>query len=317
MLVVSTSDLDHARSVGAQAFFRHRLSMTETRAIRMRLRACAFGSDITVGRIGYGAPVRLDCGRLETGYQINIPLSGRIRSRCGDQRLAASPKVAAVYTPDPPSAIELWSADCVQIGVRFSRAMLERTLAELLNHPVRRAIAFDHAFDLADGCRRSWAALARSVLDLGAALPAPGRARLMEPVIRTIVTSFLHAARHEYREELDAERPVLASGLLRRATREIEEHLDEPLDLAALAVSCGVSVRTLQDQFARQLGVTPTAYRRQLALQHAHRDLVRADPAHTTVAEIACRWGFYHLGRFAREYRDRFGVTPVDTLRAS
>jgi AraC-like DNA-binding protein len=30
---------------------------------------------------------------------------------------------------------------------------------------------------------------------------------------------------------------------------------------------------------------------------------------------VAMRWGFTHLGRFAGAYRDRYGVTPSQTLR--
>jgi AraC-like DNA-binding protein len=36
-----------------------------------------------------------------------------------------------------------------------------------------------------------------------------------------------------------------------------------------------------------------------------------------TVAAVAHRWGFAHLGRFAYAYRARFGVSPSETLRES
>ena len=35
-----------------------------------------------------------------------------------------------------------------------------------------------------------------------------------------------------------------------------------------------------------------------------------------TVAAVAYRWGFAHLGRFAAVYRSRFGVTPSEDLKA-
>jgi AraC-like DNA-binding protein len=34
-----------------------------------------------------------------------------------------------------------------------------------------------------------------------------------------------------------------------------------------------------------------------------------------TVADVAFRWGFNHLGRFAAFYRTRYGVPPSRTLR--
>jgi AraC-like DNA-binding protein len=42
-----------------------------------------------------------------------------------------------------------------------------------------------------------------------------------------------------------------------------------------------------------------------------------ADPAHTTVAAIAHRWGFTHLGRFAAAHKKKFGNTPVQALHAA
>jgi len=47
-----------------------------------------------------------------------------------------------------------------------------------------------------------------------------------------------------------------------------------------------------------------------------HEDLTGGDRAHRpTVAEVAYRWGFTHLGRFAHDYRARYGEAPSTTLR--
>jgi transcriptional regulator GlxA family with amidase domain len=61
--------------------------------------------------------------------------------------------------------------------------------------------------------------------------------------------------------------------------------------------------------------MTPTSLLRDIRLDRARDDLKRAEPSMTTVGEIARRWGFAHLGRFAGRYRARFGVDPSDTLR--
>ena len=48
----------------------------------------------------------------------------------------------------------------------------------------------------------------------------------------------------------------------------------------------------------------------------AHRALQSANPAETTVTEVATRFGFWHFGRFAGEYRALFGEAPSVTLGA-
>lgn len=49
-------------------------------------------------------------------------------------------------------------------------------------------------------------------------------------------------------------------------------------------------------------------------MERVRADLLEADPSTTTVALVARRWGYLHLGRFSGAYRARFGEFPKDTL---
>ena len=64
------------------------------------------------------------------------------------------------------------------------------------------------------------------------------------------------------------------------------------------------------------LDLTPLEYLRRVRLDHAHRDLVAADPRGQTVTAIAYRWGFPSSSRFSHYYRQAYGVTPSRTLRS-
>jgi transcriptional regulator GlxA family with amidase domain len=95
------------------------------------------------------------------------------------------------------------------------------------------------------------------------------------------------------------------------AVRAGPEH---PFTAAELARVAQVSERWLQECFRRQVGMSPMAYLREVRMERVHAQLTEADPADTTVGDIAYRWGFSHLGRFAQHYRARFGELPSQTL---
>jgi AraC family ethanolamine operon transcriptional activator len=87
-----------------------------------------------------------------------------------------------------------------------------------------------------------------------------------------------------------------------------------PLDLGA---ALGLTDRRIRAAFNEWFGVPVATYFRHRALHAAHRDLVHARSGETTVAAVAIRWGFWHLGRFAQRYRHQFGVPPSVTLTAT
>ncbi len=81
-----------------------------------------------------------------------------------------------------------------------------------------------------------------------------------------------------------------------------------------ICVTTGVSERTLQYAFRSAMQLTPVAYLRTLRLNRVRTDLLLALPIHTTVTQIAMRWGFVHLGEFSQEYKRLFGERPSETL---
>lgn len=102
---------------------------------------------------------------------------------------------------------------------------------------------------------------------------------------------------------------------LRAAVEYIHGHAALPLTVSDIARAADLSVRGLQESFQRALDRTPMQYLREVRLRRAHEDLLRSTPEETTVADIARRWGFSHMGRFSSEFLQRFGEYPKNTLR--
>ncbi|MGD1875951.1 MAG: AraC family transcriptional regulator [Kiloniellaceae bacterium] len=101
---------------------------------------------------------------------------------------------------------------------------------------------------------------------------------------------------------------------VKRARDHIHAHLGEKITLADLAAAAGCGYRTLQSAFAEATGLPPMAYLKAVRLQAAHEALAAAGPK-DGVAAVARAWGFGHPGRFAVDYRRRFGCSPTETLR--
>jgi AraC-like DNA-binding protein len=104
---------------------------------------------------------------------------------------------------------------------------------------------------------------------------------------------------------------------LKRATDFIDSYAHTAITLSDIAAVAHVTPRALQLAFREQLQTTPIGYLQSVRLQRAHLELVGAHPSTSTVKEIAHRWGFRHSGRFARQYRQKFGFYPEDTLKGA
>ena len=102
---------------------------------------------------------------------------------------------------------------------------------------------------------------------------------------------------------------------VRRAVAFIDEHAHEDITVADIAAAASVTTRAVQLAFRRHLDTTPLDYLRRVRLDHAHHDLLTADPAQDSVTAIAYRWGFPSPSRFAARYRQAYGVPPGHTLR--
>ncbi|WP_234044006.1 helix-turn-helix domain-containing protein [Burkholderia orbicola] len=88
-----------------------------------------------------------------------------------------------------------------------------------------------------------------------------------------------------------------------------------PLTVLDVCREVGASRRKLQYCFEEILGTHPAWYLRVLRLNAVRRELREHSPASASVSDVACRWGFWHLSRFASHYRELFGELPSDTLK--
>jgi len=128
-----------------------------------------------------------------------------------------------------------------------------------------------------------------------------------------LVCDFLEAVAQEF--------PSHSNGTDLRAARVLQrvDHVVQTSNLVdptvtELCAVCEVPRRTLNRAFQDSLGMGPATYLRRVRLNRARRALQKERTRSATVSAVALKLGFWHLGRFAEQYKELFGESPHETL---
>ena len=105
--------------------------------------------------------------------------------------------------------------------------------------------------------------------------------------------------------------------ILKEARNIIERSLELDLKLADLATHLGVSQRTLEYTFKKNLGMTPKSYQQILRLYAVRNELKHTASTTKKVSDTALKYAFFHMGHFASEYKKVFGESPLQTLKTA
>jgi AraC-like DNA-binding protein len=282
-------------------------------------------SDVSAIRLGpvrliyarnVGAELNVQLTQQVSYYDINFALEGVNCIQTRDEQVKVSARQAGIISPRMVPAMHL-SDGYGQLHVRIERFALERHLERMLGRPVTSPVRFRMEMDLTNPAVGSWAGMIQLLLDdldEPSGLTAAGAGG--SPWSDFLMTGLLLAQPHNYSEWLargraDISRPPS----VKRVIDLVEREPAEDLPLARLAAIAGMGPRALQRNFRQYVGVSPREYVQWVRLGRAHDDLLAG--AGATVAEIAFRWGFTHVPRFAGAYQERYGVTPSVTLRAA
>lgn len=230
----------------------------------------------------------------------------------------ADPELEAILAGDPH--LRLLPLPWRRCLLQLADDVLKALAPGIPQHPV-------HAWHgEAAGCRHGTAVPAsasprfepaRSAADMPphttTALPSATQRALMRKAIQETVLEALAATRPAgpRRSQQQLQRIVLeARSLLAPADGVLPECIGPP-GIGDACQQLGLSRRSLQHAFQQVLGISPLAWLRAVRLDGARRAIKQQ----CSVAEAATAWGFWHLGRFARDYARLFGERPSDTAR--
>lgn len=215
--------------------------------------------------------------------------------------------------------------DCQLLGVQIPRARFLATLWQIYPHMAERLSEAPTVVELcpddAQGLRHLIRHAASGLWSAPTVQASPSVARHVQDGIVLAWQEALAARRGADRPEALPRNQRHA--LIARACEHVRAQLPEPPTMLALCSVLGASPRKLEYCFQDVLGMTPARYLRLMRLNGVHQDLVRAaanvmsrdGEATPRIQDIAARWGFWHMGAFAGEYRRLFGRPPSQTLR--
>ena len=307
-------DLDGAKAAVGQDFYTTSMDLVDRRAsYDYRFDGVVLGA-LAVGVAHISSGLEIGMADLEDSYYVNYSASGSMHARHRRHAVEVAPGHGAVYHPVGPVAMTT-SDEYGSYAVRVDRHAVNEALEEQLGHPVPPDPVLDPHVDLRSPPGRRWDRLVRLLCEEAGATPSVlSHPMIAGPLHEAVVTGFVHATGHRWRDELERPTRCWSSTPVRRAVEAMRNDPAQPFTPTGLARLAGAPTRTLNDGFRRHLDTTPMAYLRLVRLQHAHAELRVAEPG-ATVAEIAHRWGFGHVSRFAQAYRRVYGRSPSTTLR--
>jgi AraC-like DNA-binding protein len=312
---MESRDADMTREFMKAKEFHLDLHPREARAFDFAASA-AYLPNSYLGYIQYGsaATVRVPDDRQRDDYFLHFPLRGRAEVNNDAGSVICRPGLAVISSPH--GHVTHSEAGSTRLTASLTAAAVTGQLAALLGERPRQPLAFTSAIDLESPVGRRidrQIRLAIADLDDDAVAANPMMAGMYEQLI---ITGLLLYQPNTYSAALarPAARPT--SQEVKRAVDFMQSRLRSPITLADVVTASGIPGRTLIKHFKDEWGTSPMRYLRDARLRRVHEALARARPT-DSVTDIALMWGFNHLGRFAVEYRSRFGETPSDTLRRS
>jgi len=263
--------------------------------------------------ITYGRDVLIEPVEFESFFLLQIVRSGRARVRCGKEETAVAAGEGTIVSPTERVAMH-WDASCAKTIVRIERSALERFAETFLGDYLRVKLEFGRSLRVADD---GAAAIGRALELLMGDFEAD-TSRLARPHAvhfeQALFASLLLRQPNSLSTSIEAKSATCSPREVKKVEDYISARAEDDIRVEDLVAVAGVSARTLFDKFRRARGTSPMQFLRRVRLDRVRAELLRGEPG-VSVTDIALRWNFDQLGRFAQYYRTAFGETPSQTLR--
>ena len=242
------------------------------------------------------------------GIAVYIPQNGTMEVCMGDRQVVLAPGTLLAVQLSNLRLLRI-SAEHRHIGIAFSQNAITNQLARLIEGPVMHELNLFGVCGVTSGPGAALTALAQViwksfVADSEAAVSAHSTVHLFQAMMLIMFENFPH--------RYNVMPMRFTSPALPKQMKRAIEYM-----IANIATSPSVVdiARALQAAFHNFRSTTPSKYFRQMRLEGARKDLLAHGAGEMSIADVARRWGFSHMGRFSALYRQTFGENPGGTWR--
>jgi len=222
----------------------------------------------------------------------------------------------------PCGAELLYHASAASHWVTFivPQDRLQAVAVARTGRPLKMSRHVSYSVRVRSGGRAALACLAGDAMGLAQRLQSTGGlgAGLAEEIYDSLLTAYVDTLSNAVHVQLADCKKQSASKrhyrLISACEKLVLSGTETDVALTEIARRSGYSLRSLELIFRRSVGMPPGRWFMNARLNAALRELLTCDEA-CSVSEIAMKWGFRHLPRFAQYYRAAFGELPRDTLR--
>jgi len=237
---------------------------------------------------------------------MTIPLRGDLEVKIDGKRVLIPRGSPLVFNPgDRPRMMGPATADFLTLTMPHS------LVRDALDEHFPRLGGADIAFGTV-ASRRAAGALAQAIWTIQQSVQSgidtdPTEAERLSDML---VSSLLLSHPHSLTRELYLAGPSASGTAVWDTVSVLRDAPEARITIAELAASAGVSTRSLQTGFLRLIGVTPSEFQRDLRLELARSLIEYPVEGVMSATQLMTRVGYVNQGRFAADYRARFGVTP-------
>ncbi len=310
--IFGSGDVEETRAFLSTKQFHLELAPRDAGNLDVRING-VYMPGMYLGYVQYGPSVAVRATTRDD-YWLQLPLTGQLEVINAGRGVICDTRRAAIASPCRNDYYLIRSDEgCGGIRVSFFKSALLDCLTALLGEHPHTPLEFAPEMDVGAGHGRSLAQyLLMAVRDFDSPGTPPWADAMLAAFQQFVMATLLTVQPHNYSAALQRLETSLAPRDVKRAADYIQANLEAPIGIADIAAVAGVPGRTLFKHFKDFKGVSPMQYLRNARFDRVRRILLLADRAEN-ITKIAMETGFQHMGRFAVEYRRRFGESPSET----